>query len=92
MEQPVGPILRMSEDVEGIIRAIRQDNPDREINVVDRGAYVRVEADRRLTLTREALERNLGRPYEMRELETLLSSFAGRLDSSTDAFTWYVGG
>jgi toluene monooxygenase system protein D len=81
----------MSDDVEGIIQAIRQDNPDQEISVIDRGAYVRVQADKRLTLTRKALERNLGRPYEMRELETLLSSFAGRLDSGTDAFTWYAG-
>ena len=44
MSELVGPVLRMSDDIDGIVAAIRDDNPDREVTVTDRGAYVRIEA------------------------------------------------
>ncbi|WP_186817219.1 MmoB/DmpM family protein, partial [Pseudonocardia sulfidoxydans] len=37
MDNPVGPILRMSDEVELIAAAIEDDNPGREIAVIDRG-------------------------------------------------------
>ncbi|MFZ0190396.1 MAG: MmoB/DmpM family protein [Streptosporangiaceae bacterium] len=43
MKNPVGPVLRMSDEVEQIIAAIEDDNPDTHIEVIDRGAYVRVQ-------------------------------------------------
>jgi UDP-3-O-[3-hydroxymyristoyl] N-acetylglucosamine deacetylase len=73
----VGPILRMSDLTPAIVAAIEDDNPDKEIEVTDRGAYVRVAGDPPLRLTRRSLERRLGREFEMRELEHLLSAFAG---------------
>ena len=85
----VGPILRMSDDIDGIIQAIRDDNPDKEIRVIDRHAYVRIEGDPPLLLTRASIENELGRDYPLREIELLMSSFNGVMDSSSsDRFIW----
>jgi toluene monooxygenase system protein D len=78
----------MGADIDAMVAAIREDNPGRDIEVTDRGAYVRVQGRGRLVLTRESAERNLGRPFEMRELEPMLSAFSGRISTSSDAVTW----
>ena len=89
MASMVGPILRMSDDIDGIIQAARDDNPDKEIRVIDRHAYVRIECEPPLVLTRASIENQLGRDYPMRELETLMSSFNGIIDSSdSDRLVW----
>ena len=90
MQNPVGPILRMNDDMDAIIGAIRADNPGKEIEVIDRSAYVRVQAEGELKVSRATLEEYLGRDFEMRELETMLSSFAGRIDSRSDGIRWYL--
>lgn len=88
MSELVGPVLRMSDDIEGIVAAIRDDNPDKEVTVTDRGAYVRIEAPGHLRVTRESVARYLGQGYELRRLETLMSAFAGRINNKTDEITW----
>ena len=88
MSELVGPVLRMSDDIDGIVAAIRDDNPDREVTVTDRGAYVRIEAPGFLRVTRESVARYLGRDFELRRLETMMSAFAGRIDNRTDEITW----
>ena len=42
VEDAVGPVLRMCDEVESVIRAIQDDNPA-DLEIVDRGAYVRVQ-------------------------------------------------
>ena len=88
MNEGVGPVFRMGAEIDPIVAAIREDNPDREIEVTDRGAYVRVQGRHSLRLTRETVERNLGRPFKMRELEPMLSAFSGRISTTSDAVTW----
>ena len=90
MSKPVGPVLRMSDDVDAIIAAIVDDNPGKEITVIDRGAYTRVSADGELRLTRESIERHLGRTFEMRQLEPLMSAFAGRIDMTSEEVRWQL--
>jgi toluene monooxygenase system protein D len=84
----VGPVLRMVDEVDAVVRAIVEDNPDREIEVIDRGAYIRVQAERCLRVSRATIERHIGRPYQMRELEQMLASFAGRISTTSDEVTW----
>ena len=79
MKNAVGPVQRMSEDVEAIIAAIEDDNPGTEIEVIDRGAYVRIQAEQRMKVTRASIERHIGRNFEMRQLEPMMSAFAGRI-------------
>jgi toluene monooxygenase system protein D len=84
----VGPVLRMVDEVDAVVRAIVEDNPDREIELVDRGAYIRVQAEGYLRLSRDSIERQIGRPYQMRELEQMLASFAGRIETTSDEVIW----
>lgn len=88
MKNAVGPVLRMSEDIEAIIAAIEEDNPGTEIEVIDRGAYVRIQAEQRLKVTRVSIEKHLGRAFEMRQLEPLMPAFAGRIETTSDAILW----
>jgi toluene monooxygenase system protein D len=88
MSRSVGPVLRMSDDVDAIVAAIVDDNPGREVTVVDRGAYIRVSGDGELRVTRECIERHLGRDFAMRQLEELMSAFAGRIEMTSEEVRW----
>ena len=88
MKNAVGPVLRMSEGIEAIIAAIEEDNPGTEIEVIDRGAYVRIQAQQRMKVTRASIERHIGRSFEMRQLEPMMSAFAGRIETTSDAILW----
>jgi toluene monooxygenase system protein D len=88
MSKPVGPVLRMSDDVDGVVAAILDDNPGQQVTVIDRGAYTRVSGDGELRVTRASIERHLGRDFEMRQLEELMSAFAGRIDMTSDEVRW----
>lgn len=91
MDNPVGPILRMCDEVELIAAAIEDDNPGREIAVIDRGSYVRVHASDHLRVTAESLKRHLGDSFEIQSLEAMMSSFSGRIYTSSDSVEWSLG-
>ena len=89
MEDAVGPVLRMCDEVESVVRAIQDDNPA-DLEIVDRGAYVRVQRQGFLRVTLESLERHLGAGFQMSRLESIMSSFAGRIRTSSDEIVWYL--
>lgn len=91
MKNPVGPVLRHGDEIDQIIAALEDDNPDTEIEVIDRGAYVRVQAEDRLLLTEATLQEYLGSGYRIRSLEVVLSSFAGRVRTGSDHIIWESG-
>lgn len=88
MDNPVGPILRMGDDVEDVVAAIEEDNPGREIEVIDRGAYVRVQAPDHLVVTADTLKRHLGDDFDITQLQGMLASFAGRIYTWSDRVEW----
>jgi toluene monooxygenase system protein D len=88
VKNAVGPVLRMSDDIDAIIAAIEDDNPGTEIEVIDRGAYVRIQAEQRMKVTRASIERHIGRTFEMRQLEPMMSAFAGCIETTSDAILW----
>jgi toluene monooxygenase system protein D len=88
MRNPVGPVLRMGDEVERIIAAIEDDNPEADIEVIDRGAYVRVQGEDEITVTQETLRKYLGADYEIRSFERVMSAFSGKVFNSSDAITW----
>jgi toluene monooxygenase system protein D len=92
VKNPVGPVLRMGEEVEQIVAAIEDDNPETEIEVIDRGSYVRIQAEDRMVLTEATLQSYLGADYRIRSLENLLASFAGRAITKSDSITWERAG
>jgi len=85
----VGPIIRAGDLVEPVIDTAEIDNPNKEIRVEDKRAYVRIEADDELILTRKTLEEQLGRPFNMQELEINLASFAGQIQADEDQIRFY---
>jgi toluene monooxygenase system protein D len=72
-----------------VIEAAEEDNPDKTIRVDDKLAYVRIDCEGELILRRETLERALGRPFRMSELEVELGSFAGRIETTEDHVRFY---
>jgi toluene monooxygenase system protein D len=89
MEDAVGPVLRMCDEVELVVRAIQDDNPSDSVEVLDCGAYVRVQRSGSLKLTRVSLERHLGAGFQMSQVESIMSAFAGRIRTSSDEIVWY---
>jgi toluene monooxygenase system protein D len=90
MDNPVGPVLRMGDDVDLVIDAIREDNPDSDVEVIDRGAYVRVQADNYLKVTEATLQRHLGPTFKIHSLEQMLTAFAGRIKTASDQIEWHL--
>lgn len=86
----VGPILRAGAVARAAIEAVQSDNPGKDVRVEDRTAYVRIDCEEECILTRASMEEALGRPFEMRELEIELSSFAGRIETTPDQTRFYL--
>ena len=88
MKNPVGPVLRMGDEVELIVAAIEDDNPGTDIEVIDRGAYVRIQGEDEITVTQQTLRRYLGADYEIRSFGGIMSAFNGLVITTSDAITW----
>ncbi len=91
MDDFVGPVIRAGDFADVVARSIEDDNPGKEVRIVDRGSYVRIHTAQVCRLTRKALERHLGHPYELRMLEIEMPSFSGRLRTRDDEFLWFYG-
>jgi len=85
----VGPVIRAGSLAEAIIDAVADDNPGRDVVVVDRDDYVRIHTERTCRLTRASLERHLGQPVQLAALEIDMPSFKGRLRTRTDEYVWF---
>lgn len=86
----VGPVLHVSPRTTTIVEAIRALNSD--VQVLDRGSYLRVSAPKRCVLTREMIESLDGRPFLLpMDLEAVMTSFAGRFSCSEDTALWESG-
>lgn len=85
----VGPVMRHGDLAVAVAEAAQIDNPDKQITVDDKIAYMRIEADDELVLTRVTIEEALGRPFSMNDLEVDLASFAGRIDTGADRVRFY---
>lgn len=86
----VGPVFRPGELADAAIEAIREDNPEKDVHVDDRGAYVRVSVDGECILRRETVARHLGRECRMQEVETVLGSFAGQIETTEHSMRFYL--
>ncbi|MFP8779974.1 MmoB/DmpM family protein [Hydrogenophaga sp. RWCD_12] len=85
----VGPVLRASPLTAAVVEAAEEDNPGKQIRVDDKVAYVRIDCEGELILRRATIERALGRPFRMSELEVELGSFAGRIETAEDQVRFY---
>jgi toluene monooxygenase system protein D len=83
----VGPVLQSGPLANAIIAAIKDLN--RDVMVMDRGAYVRVLVPQYCVVTRSAIEAHLGRSFRFPgELETVMSAFKGSLQLNQHEAAW----
>jgi toluene monooxygenase system protein D len=83
----VGPVLTAGVCAEAVIAAIREENPG--VSVDHHGGYIRVLAKLRCRVSRQAIERELGRPFLLpRDLELIMPSFRGTLHLDTETVAW----
>jgi hypothetical protein len=86
----VGPVLEHGETARAIIAAIRETNQN--VEVQDRGSYLRVLVPGCCRMPREAVERSLGRPFVMPgDLEAVMPSFRGNLRMDDETAVWKFG-
>jgi hypothetical protein len=85
----VGPVLRVGDLADAVVCAIEEDNPGKQVRIVDRGDYVRIHTEQRCRLTKQTLERLLGYAYDLRLLEIDMPSFSGRLRTRGDEYVWF---
>ena len=78
-------ILQANEETRPIVDAIEQDNPGAE--VVHEPAMVKVMAEGNLVVRRETIEEEIGREYDMQELNINLITLSGNVDEDEDALT-----
>jgi MmoB/DmpM family len=88
-EEGVGPILRVGEVAAAAVDAIAEDNPGKQVFVVDRGDYVRINTLHECRLTRASLEKHLGRDFALTHLEIEMPSFAGRIRTTEREYLWF---
>ena len=83
----VGPVLLAGPAADSVIAAIRELNA--RVEIVDRGSYLRVLCPCRCRVTRAALERHRGGPFQLPvDLELVMPSFKGRLSMSEEEACW----
>jgi hypothetical protein len=83
----VGPVLQRGATADAVVAAIKLLNG--AVEVLDRGAYLRVMVPYRCLLTREAVEQQLRKPFRIpADLELIMSSFKGRFRVSEDEASW----
>ena len=78
-------VLQANEETRSIVEAIEQDNPDAE--VVHEPAMVKVQAQGNLVVRRETIEEEIGREFDMQELNINLITLSGNVDEDEDALT-----
>ncbi len=77
--------LQANEDTRPIIEAIEIDNPNAVVN--REPAMVKIDAPNRLVIRKETIEEQLGRRYDLQELQVNLITLSGNVDEDEDTLT-----
>jgi toluene monooxygenase system protein D len=85
----VGPVVRSGELADAVAEAARLDNPGREVVVEDHCAYLRIKVEHECLLRRATIAEQLGRPFELAELQTDLAAIAGQLEIGDGTMRFY---
>lgn len=77
--------LQANEETRPIIEAIEIDNPQAVVN--REPAMIKINAEGRLVIRRETIEEQMGRDFDMQELNVNLITLSGNVDEDEDALT-----
>ena len=77
--------VQTNDESRAIVDAIVADNPAAEVE--QQPAMVRVVCPDRIAIRRESVEENLGRPFDLQEIQLHLITLTGHIDETDDEFT-----
>lgn len=77
--------LQTNEETRPIIEAIELDNPEAVVN--REPAMVKINAPGRLVIRRETIEEQIGRSFDMQELNINLITLSGNVAEDEDSLT-----
>lgn len=77
--------LQANEDTRPIIEAIEIDNPNAVVN--REPAMVKIDAPNRLVIRKDTIEEQLGRSFDLQELQINLITLSGNVDEDEDTLT-----
>jgi phenol hydroxylase P2 protein len=77
--------LQANDTSRPLVEAIVEDNPHAQVE--DQPGLVKINAEGRLVLKRETVERILDRPFDLQELHLSLITLSGNIDETDDEFT-----
>lgn len=91
MTQPKSTVflcLQANDDTRGVVDAIRETNPDASFDW--QPGMVRITAPGTLTVSRESVEQEIGRSFNLQELHINIISLSGHVDEDDDTLclTW----
>ncbi len=78
-------VFQHNEESRPIVDAILADNPDAQ--AVHSPGLIKIDAADRLTIRRETIEEQTGRPYPLQQLHLSLVTLTGHIDEDDDQFT-----
>jgi phenol/toluene 2-monooxygenase (NADH) P2/A2 len=77
--------FQANEETRPIIEAIELDNPS--ATVQQEPAMVKIDAPDELVIRRETIEEQIGREFDLQELQINLITLSGHVDEDEDTFT-----
>jgi hypothetical protein len=69
--------LMAGEEAEAIARAVQELNPEAKIEEYPGLLIIRVPSNTRMVIDRVRVEEELGRPYNLRDIQTIMAAFYG---------------
>lgn len=76
--------LQNTDEGRAIINAISADNTEAVVNIYP--SMTKIDCPGRLVVNRESIEEQMGRPFDLQELQLSLVSLAGNVDEDDDRF------
>lgn len=77
--------LQANEETRPIIEAIEMDNPKAVVN--RQPAMVKIDAPDELVVRRQTIEDQVGRPFDLQELQINLITLSGNVDEDDETLT-----
>lgn len=77
--------FQKNEDSRAIVNAILADNPNAIVN--DQPAMVKIDVPTRLVVRKSTIEEEIGRDFDLQEMQIHLITMSGNVDETDDEFT-----
>lgn len=77
--------FQKNEESRAIVNAILADNPQAIVN--DQPAMVKIDVPTRLVVRKSTIEEEIGRDFDLQEMQVHLITMSGNVDETDDEFT-----